>query len=145
VGEPRHLSQLDRDKMDELTARGIGHFVNRRVPNEDFEDYFCAADFVLLPYRKFRYSSGILANAIYSKTPVIATAKGLIGATVQQERLGYTLSSLKVSHYAQTVLDALKQPTPAITEESAAKRAPGVFVSDFQRALVSPSLATIRQ
>lgn len=93
VGATDNLPEEEKRMMDELVASGMAQVIPNRVPESAFIEYFSASDCVLIPYRKFRYSSGILSNAIAAGKPVIATNAGLIGETVRSEGLGLTVAS----------------------------------------------------
>lgn len=88
VGENGRLNDRERAKLEDLKNKGYAQLEEGHVPEEDFLEYFSAADWVLLPYRRFRFSSGILSNAIAAGKPVIASDYGLIGRKVKEYSLG---------------------------------------------------------
>lgn len=88
VGKNSELSTTDKDRLKKLCDLGVATVIDHYVKSEDFLNYFSAADWVLLPYRKFRYSSGILANARMAGRPVISSNYGHIGETVRSKNLG---------------------------------------------------------
>jgi glycosyltransferase involved in cell wall biosynthesis len=83
VGSNAGLRAAERAKLAALVDAGWAVTVECFVPSEDLMEYFAACDWVLLPYRKFRYSSGVLANAIGAGRPVIASDYGEIGRVVR--------------------------------------------------------------
>jgi glycosyltransferase involved in cell wall biosynthesis len=97
VGDNSRLADKDRKTLGYLIEKGLAYSTDECVPHADFIEYFSAADWVIIPYRKFRYSSGIFANAITSNTPVIASNYGLIGRYASQLKNGdvYTHKSWK--------------------------------------------------
>ena len=84
VGENDRLRRPDRERLDALVTKGMAKVVDGFVSEADFIEYFSAADWILLPYRAFRFSSGILSNAIAAGRPVIAADHGFIGRTVRE-------------------------------------------------------------
>ena len=82
VGTNDKLSSRDRTKLLELVESGNAYLIEGFVSESDFIEYFSAADVILLPYRKFRFSSGILVNALNTGRPVVASNYGMIGKTV---------------------------------------------------------------
>jgi glycosyltransferase involved in cell wall biosynthesis len=63
----------------------------RRIPETEVQDYFTAADWVLLPYRPNKLvTSGILQTAAAAGRPVVAHDVGVIGPTVHAAGLGLT-------------------------------------------------------
>jgi glycosyltransferase involved in cell wall biosynthesis len=79
VGANPYLSKASRKDLDYLTEIGMAQASGEYVSQKEFIEYFSAADWVIIPYRNFRYSSGIFANAVSSNTPIIASNYGLIG------------------------------------------------------------------
>jgi glycosyltransferase involved in cell wall biosynthesis len=88
VGPNERLRGRDRVRLARLVGRGDARVVEGFVPAEDLPAYFAACDWIVIPYRKFRYSSGVLANAAGMGRPVIAPAYGEIGRRVAGEGLG---------------------------------------------------------
>ncbi len=88
VGENDRLKPADRERLATLEHAGMAKVDEGFVSAPDFIEYFAAADWILLPYRKFRFSSGILSNAIAAGRPVIAADHGLIAQTVRGKSLG---------------------------------------------------------
>ncbi|MEX0331041.1 MAG: glycosyltransferase [Puniceicoccaceae bacterium] len=58
-----------------------------------FASYLSIADFLLLPYQNTFGSSGILGHAARTRTPVIASAGGLVGKLTREYELGHTFKS----------------------------------------------------
>lgn len=88
VGTNEALKPNDQKRLNDLIDIGMAHATNAHVPHEDFIEFFSAADWVVIPYRKFRFSSGIFANAVTSNTPVIASNYGMIGRYASQLKNG---------------------------------------------------------
>lgn len=88
VGENDRLGNAERIRLAALASKGMAKVIEGRVNEPDFIEYFAAADWILLPYRKFRFSSGILSNAIAADRPVIAADNGLIARMVRHQALG---------------------------------------------------------
>ncbi len=62
------------------------------IPDEEVEDYYLSADFVVLPYRKsYKGTSGILQHAAAAQRPVLASDVGQIGDIIQEWGLGVTV------------------------------------------------------
>jgi len=105
VGENDRLKRADRERLASLASNGMATVVEGFVSGTDFIEYFSAADWILLPYRSFRFSSGILSNAIAAGRPVIAADHGLIGRTVRESSI-----SLRFRHRSQSALSrAIRQ------------------------------------
>lgn len=88
VGPNDRLDSCHRRLLSRLEADGYVYCTNDFVSRADFMNYFSACDWVTLPYRNFRFSSGILANAILAQKPVVASDYGYIGRRVSGEQLG---------------------------------------------------------
>jgi glycosyltransferase involved in cell wall biosynthesis len=88
VGRNDRLIASERGRLQRLVAAGWVRTVEEFVPAEQLMEYFAASDWVLLPYRKFRYSSGILANAVGAGCPILAADQGHVGRVVAEAGLG---------------------------------------------------------
>lgn len=88
VGPNERLAPKEKAILSELIELGCAHVTEGFVNSQDFIEYFAAADTILIPYRNFRFSSGILANAKIAQRPVICSDYGMIGKTVQSQHLG---------------------------------------------------------
>lgn len=60
----------------------------RFVSHEQMTALFKQSDVVLMPYTRPEYSSGILAQAVKAKTPVIGPETGLLGRLIRENKLG---------------------------------------------------------
>ncbi|MCU0793393.1 MAG: glycosyltransferase [Opitutaceae bacterium] len=133
VGRNDRLGAGERAALDALVEGGWATTVERHVPAEELMEYFAASDWVLIPYRKFRYSSGILANAAGAGRPVIASGYGYIGRTVEAEKLGLVYRHGSARALAEALGEASRsggaeQVSFTIRAESRAARAPEMFV-----------------
>lgn len=88
VGSNKRLTAAEWTGLDALVAADAARLVETFVPAAELMEYFAACDVVLVPYRKFRYSSGILANALGAGRPVIASDYGHIGREVRRLNAG---------------------------------------------------------
>jgi len=64
------------------------HLEERFVPSARMRAMFEQADWVLMPYSRPEYSSGILVHAVAAATPVIGPADGLVGRQIREHGLG---------------------------------------------------------
>ena len=115
VGMNDKLSAQDRVKLLELVKSGNAAITEKFVSESDFIEYFSAADVVLLPYRKFRFSSGILVNALNAGRPVIASDYGMIGKATMEIASGTcfkdsSVSSLSKALVAQCKMEPVTSP-----------------------------------
>ena len=110
VGTNDRLRRAERALLDELTVRGQASVVERFVPADLLMEYFAACDWVLVPYRKFRYSSGIVANATGALRPVIAADHGQIGREVARDGLGLLYAHGSSAALAGALSKALVAP-----------------------------------
>jgi hypothetical protein len=92
--------------LESLVAAGRARMIDRFVPEAEFMECFAASDWVLIPYRGFRFSSGILANAIGAGRPVIAGESGLVGRWVRERGLGMTVRTTGARDLAACIAGA---------------------------------------
>ena len=64
------------------------HRDERFVSSTRMRALFEQADWILMPYTRPEYSSGILAHAVAAATPVIGPAEGLVGRQIREHGLG---------------------------------------------------------
>ena len=77
------IKQLQRERPDIVL-----HVEERFVETARMRALFEQADWILMPYNRPEYSSGILAHAAAAQTPVIGPAGGLVGRLVREYGLG---------------------------------------------------------
>jgi glycosyltransferase involved in cell wall biosynthesis len=123
VGSNARLKGAERRRLEALRAEGWVRTVEDFVPAEELMEYFAAADRVVIPYRKFRYSSGILANAIGAGRAVIAADHGEIGRAVAELGVGELYPHGSVTGLAAALGRALAEGGAAPRAEAAAVRA----------------------
>ncbi|MCH8474647.1 MAG: glycosyltransferase [Opitutales bacterium] len=137
VGENKRLGKTARILLDELTAQKMVQRVDEFVSEADFMEYFSAADWVLLPYRKFRYSSGIFANAIAADKPMIASDYGMIGKNVRENRCGLLFRHQSINDLARTIRLALDSDPPTIDPSIRDRWHPNRFIAELRSALLT--------
>lgn len=87
-GAHRGLSGY-RELADECSISDDITFVEGYLPDELVADYFTAADFVALPYRRsFTSQSGVLNVAAHYRRPVLATDTVTFRETIETCRIG---------------------------------------------------------
>lgn len=64
------------------------HIVTRYLEEDEVRGYFEASDWVLMPYTRPEYSSGILGLAARSGKPVLGPEEGLLGHLIRTYELG---------------------------------------------------------
>ena len=78
----------------------------RYIPDEQVSNYYCAADFVVLPYKKI-FQSGVLLMAMSYGTPVITSNIPGMTEIVTDGINGLTFQSEDVASLAASLLGAL--------------------------------------
>lgn len=63
--------------------------IDNYIDDSEVASLFESTDYVLLPYKFFYGSSGVLGHAAFFRKPVICTDEGLIADIVKEYRLGY--------------------------------------------------------
>ncbi len=111
AGEPLSFSVGELHSLQE-GVRSSSRVVLRlrAVPAHEVDDYFAAADAVVLPYRKsFAGTSGVLMHAAAAGKPVVAAAVGDVRTAVQNNKLGILVhpeSVLALARGIETFLEA---------------------------------------
>ncbi|MBC8012042.1 MAG: glycosyltransferase [Burkholderiales bacterium] len=138
VGANNRLNRSERDRLAGLVSAGRAMAVEKFVPVDELMEYFAASDWVLIPYRKFRYSSGILANAIGAGRPVIATDHGHIGREVARAGFGFTYRHGSVPDLTRTLVRALEADAVTLGRAAGEKeaRTADAFVAAVRESLL---------
>ena len=89
---------------------------NQWISDEDLNLYVAAADWILLPYRFHRGSSGLLAGAAVAGKPVIVSDYGVLGRRVRENNMGLHYPHLSVDGLAEVILEASKQDMTVFQE-----------------------------
>jgi len=89
AGSPGDTTERDIREVQRAVPDGRVILRAEFIPHEMVNQYFTAADAVVLPYRsEYSGTSGILQRAAAMSRPVIATAAGDVGPTVEHNGLG---------------------------------------------------------
>jgi glycosyltransferase involved in cell wall biosynthesis len=137
VGENGRAGKTALGLLNSLVAQEIVKTVDGFVPEKDFIEYFAAADWVLLPYRKFRHSSGIFSNAVAAGKPIIAADYGMIGNHVRDNACGLLFRHQSASDLACVIRNAADSSVAPKWDQSIRKRLhPDRFIAELRSALM---------
>lgn len=135
VGENERIKSMDRALLDDLAANGMAKIIDQFVPESDFIEYFAASDWILLPYRNFRYSSGILSNAIAAERPIIAADHGLIARMVREYNLGLLFHHGSRANLACRIHEAVDSTITPVSSSYRQTLAPEHFIAALRQGL----------
>lgn len=111
IGEPeKPFGDYVRTALDRTKALGVK--VNetlRFVDDQEMDAAMEAADVVLVAYRDFKGSSGMLIRAAHFGKPVIATDEGLMSYFVRIHRLGASIDVGNPKTFADCMENFLRQ------------------------------------
>ena len=137
--QDRHALQRAVDSIHRRRPDIRLDWQDRFVPEQEFQEALRGADWILMPYRRPEYSSGILARAAQAGVPVIGPEDGLLGRLIREWKLGLT-SPIAPCKLARTLKQALDDPfscDPGKREEFLRRSRP----ADFARQLLDAALA----
>ncbi|HAW19025.1 MAG TPA: hypothetical protein DCX14_02485 [Flavobacteriales bacterium] len=86
----------------------LGRLIDEYIDQEDLNDYYAAADCVLMPYRNHAGSSGILIHSAANRRPVIAPDYAVIGDFTSRYKLGYLYKHLDLDSLADAMRRAVE-------------------------------------
>jgi glycosyltransferase involved in cell wall biosynthesis len=86
------VDKSDFRALESLKDRGAAQLIDRYVEEQELGLCYAAADWVLLPYRNQKESSGVLVHAAANKRPVIASDYGIIGNATKEYSLGHVFA-----------------------------------------------------
>lgn len=135
IGPNDRLSVKTKLKLDQLVQDGLAELSDDFVSEDDFIEYFAASDCVVIPYRKFRFSSGILANAMMAKRPVICSDYGLIAKTIKKYNFGICYKHGSSRALAQELerFEMYKITSKAVTPEEFIQKIMAIKNSEKQK------------
>lgn len=94
-------------------------FIERRLSNHEYAEYFSMSDFIVLPYRKSTYFnriSGVAVEAALSGKPMVVTSNTWLSWAVQQFGAGFAVPEADVDAWSLAIEDCCKN-WPALKEE----------------------------
>ena len=77
------------------------------VDKSELNDWFVAADVVLVPYIRFVQMSGILLLAAAHRKPVISAGRGALGRLTRENQLGVTVDPGDPAELARAMVSFL--------------------------------------
>jgi len=86
----------------------LGRLVDEYIDQEDLNDYYAAADCVLMPYRDHTGSSGVLIHSAANRRPVIAPDYAMVGDLTTRYKLGYLYKHLDLDSLADAMRRAVE-------------------------------------
>jgi glycosyltransferase involved in cell wall biosynthesis len=107
------VGPLDAPALQDLLRTGAAMVLDRYVAEDELALCYAAADWVLLPYRDQKESSGVLIHAAANRRPVIASDYGWIARQVRQHDLGRLFK-----HHDVNSLRALLEELAAMPREA---------------------------
>ncbi len=91
------------------------------VPDEEMHRLFAAAHLVLLPYQRHVGSSGVLVRAAAAGVPVLGQDYGMMGALLDERRLGLAVDTTSADEIAQGLTRFLDPQTSYPFDADAAR------------------------
>ena len=110
-------------QRNDLQGRVTITTVPKFLTQQEFDEYMLAADIVLMAYKDFYSSSGILGHAAKYKKPVLGSSIGLINDLIRQYEIGVTADPNNVNSIRQGIEQIL---TKNIDEQNYQR-----FLEDF--------------
>jgi len=104
------VDPLDAGALRALDAAGAAVVLDRYVSEEELAMCYVAADWVLLPYRDQKETSGVLVHAAANRRPVIASDFGVIGRHVRRYALGRSFTHRDVGSLRSLLGEVISSP-----------------------------------
>ena len=124
------VDPLDAASLAQLHSRCKPKVIDRFLDEAELARCYAAADWVLLPYRDQKESSGVLVHAAANHRPVVASDFGRIGHAVRTHDLGRLFRHRDVGGLARVLADLAEKPVSPGTagmEAFAALNSPQTF------------------
>ncbi len=94
---------------------------DERIPEHELDNFFAAADLVLLPYQHHVGDSAVLMRAAAAGVPVLAQDYGLIGQLVRRRNLGITVDTSDPEEIAKALERSVQIGCDALLDRSEAR------------------------
>jgi glycosyltransferase involved in cell wall biosynthesis len=97
--------------VDKMIA--LGREINmqvRYIPDHEVKKFFDDSSLIVLPYKDFASQSGVLLNAVAFSLPIITSAEGALGETVEEYGIGIVLQELDADSLANGIRDFFDRP-----------------------------------
>jgi glycosyltransferase involved in cell wall biosynthesis len=107
------VDPLDAASLRALEAVGGAVIMDQYVSEDELAMCYVAADWVLLPYRDQKETSGVLVHAAANRRPVIASDYGLIGSNVLAYGLGRLFAHRDKNALRSLLADIIADPDAA--------------------------------
>lgn len=112
------VDPLDTTSLRELEAIGGALIMDQYVSEDELALCYVAADWVLLPYRDQKETSGVLVHAAANRRPVIASDYGLIGSHVRAYGLGRLFTHRDQNALRSLLAEIIAEPIAATCDVS---------------------------
>lgn len=110
------VDSLDAASLHALEAAGGAVVMDRYVSEDELALCYVAADWVLLPYRDQKETSGVLVHAAANRRPVIASDYGVIGKHVRTYRLGRLFPHRDQAALRSLLAEMIAEPDAALCD-----------------------------
>ncbi|MCH8474646.1 MAG: glycosyltransferase [Opitutales bacterium] len=101
------VDPLDAPSLKRLQQKRAARVMDYFVPENELAMCYAAADWVLLPYRHQKESSGLLIHAAANVRPVIASDYGIIGHYVKEHNLGRLFSHCDIESLKRQIAEVI--------------------------------------
>jgi glycosyltransferase involved in cell wall biosynthesis len=142
AGKLKKHTSKHKTLIDRLVASKKLLCLNEWITEDKFDLLMQAADYVLLPYRSFPDSSGILSRAIGHQIPVIASDYGLVAERVKKYGCGFVYPDRNMEALGKLLTECAvfgKQPHFTFPTE---RHTPEIFVSGIADTFSASAKAT---
>jgi glycosyltransferase involved in cell wall biosynthesis len=112
------VDPLDAPALQDLRRAGAAMVLDRYVAEDELALCYAAVDWVLLPYREQKESSGVLIHAAANRRPVIASDYGWIAQQVRQYDLGRLFRHLDVNSLRALLEEVAVMPRESSRDDS---------------------------
>jgi glycosyltransferase involved in cell wall biosynthesis len=141
AGKLKKHTSKHKALIDRLVASKKLLCLNEWIAEETFDLLMQAADYVLLPYRTFPDSSGILSRAIGHQVPVIASDYGLIGERVKKYGCGLVCPDRDMKALGRLLAECASHKAPPSFSFPVEEYTPESFVSGIAEKFLSAAVS----
>jgi hypothetical protein len=141
-----HCGLINRDDKYEYDVEGLrasldkeGRLFETNLYIEDpvcIEHFFKSASHLILPYRSFYGSSGVMLQALNLGIPILAPGNGIIGYSIMKHKLGMTYDE-KNPLSLDARFESFIKTDPKIYEENIEKYMINQSASNLKKVLVN--------
>lgn len=103
-----------KSQIEELSINTSVYFIEGFLEFDMLAELFKCSDYILVPYKNVSQSSGVIGHAAQYGKAVIGPHEGLLGALIEEYKLGFTIPELNAQKLKDLISKLIQKNTQTI-------------------------------